>query len=69
MSVRDNGIGMAAVTSHNGLGLTGIKERVKDINGAARLRPDLGAAPLCISRCPCPATENSKEDVVANSAR
>ena len=37
VSVRDNGVGMASTTSHQGLGLTGIKERVKDINGSASI--------------------------------
>ena len=69
VSVRDNGIGMAAVTSHNGLGLTGIKERVKDINGAATIETRPGGGTVVHITLPVPATESSKEDVVANSAR
>jgi signal transduction histidine kinase len=60
---------MAAVTSHNGLGLTGIKERVKDINGAATIETRPGGGTVVHITLPVPATENSKEDVVANSAR
>lgn len=69
VSVRDNGIGMAALTSHNGLGLTGIKERVKDINGSATIETRPGGGTVVHITLPVPATENSKEDVVANSAR
>ena len=69
VSVRDNGIGMEAVTSHNGLGLTGIKERVKDINGAASIETRPGGGTVVHITLPVPASDSSKEDVVANSAR
>lgn len=69
VSVRDNGIGMAAVTSHNGLGLTGIKERVKDINGAASIETTPGGGTVVHITLPVPASDSSKEDIVANSAR
>ena len=69
VSVRDNGIGMAAVTSHNGLGLTGIKERVKDINGAASIETRPGGGTVVHITLPVPASDSSKEDVIANSAR
>ena len=69
VSVRDNGVGMASTTQHRGLGLTGIKERVKDINGAASIETRPGGGTIVNITLPVPATENSKEDIIANSAR
>jgi signal transduction histidine kinase len=69
VSVRDNGVGMASVTNHKGLGLTGIKERVKDINGAASIETWPGGGTVVHITLPVPASESSKEDFVANSAR
>jgi signal transduction histidine kinase len=69
VSVRDNGVGMASPTGHRGLGLTGIKERVKDINGAASIETRPGGGTVVSITLPVPATESSKEDFVANSAR
>jgi signal transduction histidine kinase len=68
VSVRDNGVGMAS-TDHSGLGLTGIKERVKDINGAASIETKPGGGTVVHITLPVPASQSSKEDVVANSAR
>ena len=51
------------------LGLTGIKERVKDINGSATIETRPGGGTVVHITLPVPATEHSKEDVVANSAR
>jgi signal transduction histidine kinase len=69
VSVRDNGVGMASTTPNRGLGLTGIKERVKDINGAASIETRPGGGTVVHITLPVPTTDNSKEDVVANSAR
>jgi signal transduction histidine kinase len=69
VSVRDNGVGMASADSHRGLGLTGIKERVKDINGAASIETTPGGGTVVHITLPVPQTDNSKEDAVANSAR
>ena len=69
VSVRDNGVGMASVTNHRGLGLTGIKERVKDINGAASIETRPGGGTVVHITLPVPPTETSKEEFVANSAR
>ena len=69
VSVRDNGVGMASPTGHRGLGLTGIKERVKDINGAASIETRPGGGTVVHITLPVPATESSKEDFIANSAR
>lgn len=69
VSVRDNGVGMASTTNHKGLGLTGIKERVKDINGAASIETKPGGGTVVHITLPVPAAESSKEEFVANSAR
>jgi signal transduction histidine kinase len=69
VSVRDNGVGMDSSANHRGLGLTGIKERVKDINGAASIETRPGGGTVVHITLPVPATENSKEEFVANSAR
>ena len=69
VSVRDNGVGMASPATHGGLGLTGIKERVKDINGSASIETRPGGGTVVHITLPVPATETSKEDIVANSAR
>jgi signal transduction histidine kinase len=69
VSVRDNGVGMASTINHSGLGLTGIKERVKDINGSASIETRPGGGTVVRITLPVPAAESSKEDIVANSAR
>jgi signal transduction histidine kinase len=69
VSVRDNGVGMDSTTIHKGLGLTGIKERVKDINGATSIETRPGGGTIVRITLPVPAVESSKEDFVANSAR
>lgn len=69
VSVRDNGVGMASATNHRGLGLTGIKERVKDINGAATIETSPGGGTVVHITLPVPPVDSNKEDVLANSAR
>jgi signal transduction histidine kinase len=69
VSVRDNGVGMDATAEHKGLGLTGIKERVKDINGSASIETTPGGGTVVHITLPVPAAEGSKENLVANSAR
>jgi signal transduction histidine kinase len=69
VSVRDNGVGMASTTPHRGLGLTGIKERVKDINGAASIETRPGGGTVVHITLPVPPADSGKEDFVAYSAR
>ena len=69
VSVRDNGVGMTSAANHGGLGLTGIKERVKDINGSASIETRPGGGTVVHITLPVPVTDTSKEDIVANSAR
>lgn len=67
VSVRDNGVGMNTNLNHGGLGLTGIKERVKDINGSASLQTKPGAGTVLQITLPVPTAEGTKEARVANS--
>jgi signal transduction histidine kinase len=69
VSVRDNGVGMASVTNYRGLGLTGIKERVKDINGSASIETRPGGGTVVHITLPVPVADGNKEDFIANSAR
>jgi signal transduction histidine kinase len=69
VSVRDNGVGMTSPRDHKGLGLTGIKERVKDINGSTAIHTSPGGGTVVHITLPVPAADSSKENVVANSAR
>ena len=69
VSVRDNGVGMTPELGHKGLGLTGIKERVKDINGSTSIQTRPGGGTVVHITLPVPAADSSKEDLVANSAR
>jgi signal transduction histidine kinase len=69
VSVSDNGVGMASTTNHKGLGLTGIKERVKDINGSASIETKPGSGTTVNITLPVPAADSSKENFVAHSAR
>ena len=68
VSVRDNGVGMASTSNHKGLGLTGIKERVKDINGSASIDTTPGGGTVLHITLPVPPAESSKENYIAHSA-
>ena len=69
VSVRDNGVGMPSTSDHKGLGLTGIKERVKDINGSTSVQTTPGGGTVLHITLPVPAADSGKETYVANSAR
>ena len=69
VSVRDNGVGMTSTSNHKGLGLTGIKERVKDINGSTSIDTKPGGGTVVHITLPVPAADGSRENLVANSAR
>ena len=69
VSVRDNGVGFNSTDDHKGLGLTGIKERVKDINGSTSIESTAGGGTVLHITLPVPAPDSHKENIVANSAR
>ncbi len=70
VSVMDNGVGMSSGDDHKGLGLTGIKERVKDINGSASIQTSPGGGTtLHISLPVPPAGSGIKEVFVAHRSR
>ena len=69
VSVRDNGVGMTESSTRKGLGLTGIKERVKDINGSTSIETKPGGGTTVHITLPVPAADSVKEDFIANSAR
>jgi signal transduction histidine kinase len=60
---------MDTTIGHKGLGLTGIKERVKDINGSTSIQTKPGGGTTVYITLPVPAADSSKENLVANSAR
>lgn len=69
VSVRDNGIGMSRTAGHTGLGLTGIKERVKEMNGTATIQTKPEGGTVLHITLPIPAAGGSKETRLAHSAR
>jgi len=69
VSVSDNGVGMTRTTGHTGLGLTGINERVKEMQGAASIQTKPGGGTVLHISLPIPAAAGSKESRLANSAR
>jgi signal transduction histidine kinase len=69
VSVSDNGIGLSQTTGHTGLGLTGIKERVKEMHGSTVIQTRPGGGTVLGIRLPIPASPHDKESHVARSAR
>jgi signal transduction histidine kinase len=69
VSVGDNGVGIARPTGHTGLGLTGIKERVKEMHGSASIQTKPGGGTVLHITLPIPAADGSKESGLAHSAR
>ncbi len=69
VSVRDNGVGMTLAADHKGLGLTGIKERVKDINGSTSIETTAGGGTVLHITLPVPPSDSLEENSIANSAR
>jgi len=73
VSVSDNGIGVRIVGGHTGLGLTGIKERVKEMHGSMSIQTRPGGGTVLQITLPVPAPVNaadgSKEPDLARSSR
>lgn len=68
VSVQDNGIGIGPTTGHTGLGLTGIKERVKEMRGSTAIQTKPGGGTVLHITLPIPAASGSKESDLAHSA-
>jgi signal transduction histidine kinase len=69
VSVSDNGIGVKNAARHTGLGLTGIKERVKEMHGSTSIQTRPGGGTVLQITLPVPAAGGSKEPDLARSAR
>jgi signal transduction histidine kinase len=69
VSVSDNGVGIRNSTGHRGLGLTGIKERVKEMHGSASIQTKPGGGTVLHITLPIPAARGGKETHLAHSAR
>ena len=68
VTVRDNGVGIAPSAGHRGLGLTGIKERVKEMQGSVTIERDPAGGTVLQASLPVPASKEPEETRVANSA-
>jgi signal transduction histidine kinase len=69
VSVSDNGIGVSHATGHAGLGLTGIKERVKEMHGSTSIQTKPEGGTVLRITLPVPAADGSKEPDLARSTR
>jgi signal transduction histidine kinase len=69
VSIRDNGVGLAHATEHAGLGLTGIRERVKEMNGSASIQTMPGGGTVLQITLPVIDPERRKETSRASRAR
>jgi signal transduction histidine kinase len=68
-TVRDNGVGIAPSTDGRGLGLIGIKERVKEMQGTVTIERNSAGGSVLQASLPVPASNGPKEMRVANSTR
>lgn len=66
-TVRDNGVGIRTSSGHRGLGLTGIKERVKEMQGTVTIERDPAGGTVLQASLPVPASNGPKEMRVANT--
>jgi len=67
--VRDNGIGISQPAGHRGLGLTGIKERIKEMSGTVSVERDPAGGTILQASLPLPPSNGRRDTLVANSAR
>jgi signal transduction histidine kinase len=67
--VSDNGAGIRLTAGHTGLGLTGIKERVKEMHGTTSIQTKPGGGTVLHITLPIPAADGSKEPTRARSTR
>jgi signal transduction histidine kinase len=67
-TVRDNGVGITPSASRRGLGLTGIKERVKEMRGTVTIEREASGGTVLRASLPLAASNVPEEMRVANSA-
>jgi len=67
-TVHDNGVGIVPTSESRGLGLTGIKERVKEMQGTVTIARDPAGGTVLQASLPVPTSNAPKEISVANSA-
>ena len=68
VTVTDNGVGIDKTSSHQGLGLTGINERVKEMDGRFSIGRGPRGGTVLQAILPVPASKQRKETAVANTA-
>ena len=68
VTVTDNGVGIDKTSSHQGLGLTGINERVKEMDGRFSIDRGPRGGTVLQAILPVPASKQRKETAVANTA-
>ena len=67
-TVHDNGVGIVPTSESRGLGLTGIKERVKEMQGTVTIARDPAGGTVLQASLPVPTSNAPKEISVANCA-
>jgi signal transduction histidine kinase len=68
LTVTDNGVGIDASAGHRGLGLTGIKERIKEMNGTASIERGPTGGTILQATVPVPASNEQRGSRAANTA-
>ena len=63
LSVSDDGRGLDPIRRHTGLGLRGMEERVKELEGRMVIESDAGAGTLLLVHLPVPIAEVPRESV------
>jgi signal transduction histidine kinase len=66
--VHDNGIGITPSARHRGLGLTGIKERVKEMRGTVTIERDAAGGTVLQASLPVAASNERRDTRVANTS-
>jgi signal transduction histidine kinase len=68
VSVTDDGVGFDKAKRHGGLGLRGIEERVRELNGVMTIRTAAGAGTTMTVRLPLPLQAHIPEVHLARAA-
>ena len=68
VTIIDNGVGVDKVSDHRGLGLTGLKERIKEMNGRFSIERGPRGGTILQASLPVPASNQREEAAVENCA-